>query len=79
MLTCKLGQVPMTYLGILVSDKVLRSRAFEKLVMKMNRLDPWKGKCNSSGGKLNLTNTCLISLPTYMIAFYVFMRSPTKI
>ncbi|WVZ90615.1 hypothetical protein U9M48_036900 [Paspalum notatum var. saurae] len=35
------------------------------------RLDPWKGKHLSSGGRLVLTNSCLSSLHMYMMGFYL--------
>jgi hypothetical protein len=35
------------------------------------RLDPWKGKHLSSGGRLILTNSCLSSLPMYCMGFYL--------
>jgi hypothetical protein len=38
------------------------------------RLDPWKGKHLSSGGKLILTNTCLTSLPIYVMGFYLLPK-----
>ena len=39
------------------------------------RLDPWKGKHLSSGGKLILTNACLSSLPIYTMGFYLLPKS----
>lgn len=71
MLNCKVGSLPMTYLGIPISDHILRMVNFDGLVLKMGkRLDPWKGKHNSPGGRLILSNTCLSSLPIYMMGFY---------
>ncbi|RLN23448.1 hypothetical protein C2845_PM07G29970 [Panicum miliaceum] len=62
MLNCKLGTFPMKYLGIPISENRLGSLAFSGLKEKMGRrLDPWKGKFLSSGGKLILTNSCLSS------------------
>ncbi|RLN34680.1 putative retroelement [Panicum miliaceum] len=70
-LNCKLGSLPMKYLGIPVSDAHLGTTAFGGLFEKMNkRLEPWKGKHLSSGGKLTLTNSCLSSLPMYIMGFY---------
>jgi hypothetical protein len=66
MLNCKLGSWLMKYLGILVSNSRLGVAAFLGIKEKMRkRLDPWKGKHMSSGGKLILTNSCLTSLPIY--------------
>lgn len=69
MLNCKLGELPMKYLGIPISDNGVS--AFSDIYNKMRkRLDPWKGKSLSSGGRLTLTDTCLSSLPTYLMGFY---------
>lgn len=55
MLNCNLGDLPLTYLGIPISDQHLGITAFIWLPNKMNkRLDPWKGKHMSSGGRLIL-------------------------
>lgn len=35
------------------------------------RLDPWKGKWLTSGGRLILTNSCLSSIPIYCMGFYM--------
>jgi hypothetical protein len=35
-----------------------------------NRTDPWQGRLMSSGGRLILVNSCLSSIPTYMMGFY---------
>ena len=65
MLNCELGQLPTKYLGILVSDAHLRIRAFDCLNDKMmKRLDPWKGK-------FLLTNSCLSSLPMYIMGAFL--------
>lgn len=45
---------------------------FQGIPNKMlKRLDPWKGKCMTSGGKLILSNSCLTSLPMYVMGFYL--------
>lgn len=64
MLNCQLGELPIKYLGIPISDRKLNMGAFDPLVMKLRkRLDPWKGRYNSSGARSILSNTCLSSLP----------------
>jgi hypothetical protein len=71
MLNCRLGELPFKYLGIPISDKDLGIGAFQGILNKMiKRLDPWKEKFMTSGGKLILTNTCLSSLPMYAMGFY---------
>ncbi|WVZ82824.1 LOW QUALITY PROTEIN: hypothetical protein U9M48_030040, partial [Paspalum notatum var. saurae] len=72
MLNCVIGTFPMKYLGIPVSDSHLSASSFMQIFEKMKRrLDPWKGKHLSSG--LILTNSCLSSLPMYMMGFYLLL------
>lgn len=71
MLNCVLGELPMKYLGVPVSFKHLNSNAFSFLTQKLiKRLDPWRGKFLTSGGRQILTNTCLSSVPLYYMGFY---------
>lgn len=64
MLNCKLGTLP-------ISDRHLGAMAFSDTYDKMRkRLDPWKGKNLTSGGRLILSNSCLSSLPMYTMGFY---------
>jgi len=45
--------------------------AFDPIVQKMfKRLDPWKRRNLTSGGRLVLTNSCLSSIPMYCMSFY---------
>ena len=75
MMNCKLGELPVKYLGIPVSDRMLGIGAFQGLSCRMmKRLDPWKGKFMSSGGKLILTNSCLTNLPMYTMGFYMLPK-----
>jgi hypothetical protein len=54
-LNCRLGELPMKYLGIPISDKVLGIGALQGIYNKMiKRLDPWKGKHLTSEGSLSL-------------------------
>jgi hypothetical protein len=71
MLNCVLGELPLKYLGVPVSDRHLNMGAFSPILQKMlKRLDPWRGKHLTSGGRQILTNTCLSSIPLYCMGFY---------
>jgi len=49
-LNCKIGQMPLKYLGFPISAKNLGVSAFKPMVDKMRKkLQPWKGKHLSSG------------------------------
>jgi len=71
MLNCKVGSLPMTYMGLPISDSNLGVHSFEGIVEKMRKkLQPWKGKNLSSGGRLVLTNSSMSSLPIYMMVMF---------
>jgi hypothetical protein len=75
MLNCSLGSFPMKYLGISISNHNINSVISNPILVKMRkRLDPWKGKYISSGGRLTLTNSCLSSLPMYCMGFYILPK-----
>ena len=76
MLNCRLGDWPMRYLGLPLSDHRLGIQAFSGVVDKMKKiLDPWKGRTLFSGGRLVLTNSCLTSLPIYTMGFYLLPKT----
>jgi hypothetical protein len=72
MLNYQLGELPLKYLGIPISDTKLGKNTFEELTGKVaKRIPPWRGKQFSSGGRLILTNSCLSSVPIYTMGFYL--------
>jgi hypothetical protein len=72
MLNCQKGDLPIKYLGIPISDSKLGMGALADVAEKVaKRVPSWKGKHMSSGGRLILTNTCLTSLPTFTMGFYL--------
>jgi hypothetical protein len=76
MLNCKVGGLPMKYLGYPISDKRLGVNAFRDVVGKLrHRLQPWKGKHLTLGGRLVLTNTSLSSLPVYIMSMFLLHES----
>jgi hypothetical protein len=61
----------MTYLGIPISDRTLNLKDFKVMTQKMRKkLQPWKCKHLSYGGRLILTNSSLSSVPTYLIGMF---------
>jgi hypothetical protein len=72
MLNCKLGELSMKYLNIPICDSKLGMGALVGMVEKVAKMvPPWKEKHMSSGERLILSNSCLSSLPTYTIGFYL--------
>jgi len=72
MLNCKTGSLPLKYLGFPISDKKLPVKVFDSVVNKLkSKLQPWKGKHLSYGGRLILTNSSLSSIPIYTMGLYL--------
>jgi hypothetical protein len=79
MLNCKLGQFPIKYLGLPVSDKALRVSDWDFLPQKVgHRVDPWQGLLLASAGRLELTNSCLSSLPMFTMGIYLLHAATHK-
>ena len=72
MLNCKVSELPIKYLGFPIHYKNLPAKAFRELVEKMrHKMQPWKGKNLSYGGRLTLTNSSLSSMPIYTMGVYL--------
>jgi hypothetical protein len=79
MLNCKLGAFPMKYLGPPVSDRDLRVSDWDLLPQKVgHRVDPWQGLLLASAGRLELTNSCLSSLPMFAMGIYLLHMAMHK-
>lgn len=79
MLNCKLSQLHLNYLGILVSDHQLVIVASSIVLIKMiKRLDLCKSKNLTYGGKPTLKNSCLTSLPMCTMGFYLLPKRVHK-
>jgi hypothetical protein len=72
MLNCKLGKLPMTYLGLPIDAMKLPIAAFQPLMQRVaKKVDPWLGMNSSNGGRGILIESCLSSLPLYSMSFYL--------
>jgi hypothetical protein len=72
-LKCKRGSFPFIYLGLPISDMKLTMEHWLFLVRKMaGRIKPLWGKFMSSGGCLNLCNSCPASLPMFAMGLFLF-------
>jgi hypothetical protein len=71
-----LGTLPIKYLGLPVSDKSLSVADWHFLTEKVgHRVDPWQGLFLASAGRLELTNSCLSSLPMFAMGIYLLHES----
>jgi hypothetical protein len=79
MLNYKLGQFPMKYVGLPVSDKEMRVSDWDFLPQKVgHRVDPWQGQLLASTGRLELTNSCMSSLPMFAMGIYLLHAAMHK-
>lgn len=77
--TCQLGVLPIKYLGIPIDKTRLANKHWKFLEDKMEkRLGGWQGKLLSIGGRATLLNSCLSSIPFYMLSFYRIPRGVCK-
>ncbi|KAK1607772.1 hypothetical protein QYE76_031445 [Lolium multiflorum] len=71
-LNYKLGSLPRKYLGLPLSDHLLRVADWGFLPDKVgHRVDPWQGIFLALAGRLELTNSCLSSLPMFPMGIYL--------
>jgi hypothetical protein len=74
-----MGCFPIKYLGLLVSDKPLRVADWSFRPEKVGyRVDPWHGMFLASAGRLELTNSCLSSLPLFAMSLYMMHDTTHK-
>jgi hypothetical protein len=76
LLNCRLGRFPIKYLGLPLSNKTLRASDWDFLTAKVaKRVDPWQGIFLASAGRLELTNSCLSSLPLFAMSLFMLFDS----
>jgi len=74
-----IGVWPIKYLGVRVSGSRLHVRDWLPLDEKsIKRLDGWKGRVLSIGGRTVLLNACLSSIPTYCMSMYLLPKTILK-
>ncbi|XP_039140432.1 uncharacterized protein LOC120277641 [Dioscorea cayenensis subsp. rotundata] len=70
-LHCWVGVLPLTYLGIPISGGRPRKQDWDILINKVrSRLEIWKSKFLSLGGRLTLLNSVLTVIPTYWMSLF---------
>ena len=72
LLNYSLGSFPFKYLGLPISPIMLHAKDFAPTIAKVgNRVLPWRGRYNTNAGKVALINSCLSSLPMFLMGFYL--------
>jgi hypothetical protein len=72
---CPVGEFPIKYLGIPLHHNKLRREDLKSLVDKIiKRIAGWRGKLLTQVGRIILINTCLASIPIYLMSFFKFPK-----
>ena len=65
------GSLPFSYLGCTIFKGLSKQIYFEKIVMKIqNKVDGWKAKILSPGGKLILVKHVLSNMPIHVLLVF---------
>ena len=75
-LYCKVGSLPMTYLGMPLGASSKSMAIWNPILEKFERhLSGWKRMYLSKGGRLTLLKSTLSSLPTYYLSLFTIPTS----
>lgn len=76
-LACKIGNLPFKFLGIPVGANPRGVSTWQPIIDSIKiRLNSWKSRQLSIGGRVTLINSVLSSLPLYLFPFY---KAPKKV
>jgi hypothetical protein len=76
---CNVGSFPFRYLGIPIHHRKLLNKDWKYVEERFQkRLNFWRGKMLSVGGRLVLINSVLSSLPMFMLSFFEIPRGVLK-
>ena len=76
---CGIGEFPFRYLGIPMSHRKLSNKDWNRVEERFEKkLNSWKGKHLSYGGRLILINSVLSSLSMFMFSFFEVPRGILK-
>ena len=68
---CELGSLPFTSLGIPIHHRKLSNKEWKCIENRFGKkLNYWKGKLMSYGGRLILINSALTSMPMILLSFF---------
>jgi hypothetical protein len=68
---CNIGSFPMKYLGVMLDKYYMSSSDFDYVYQKVEKRVPtWQSCLLSYGGKMILTESCLSSVPNYVMGVF---------
>ena len=72
---CELGSLPFSYVGIPIHHQKLTNKEWKCVEDRFEKkLSCWKGKLMSYQGRLILINSMLISMPIFLLSFFMYPR-----
>ena len=75
-LHCRVGSLPMKYLGMPLGTSFKAASIWNPILEKMEKkLSGWKRLCLSKGGRLMLLKSTLSSLPTYFLSLFTIPKA----
>ena len=78
-LCCRIGELPMTYLGMPLGSNFKSLSIWNPIIEKMEkRLAGWQRLYLSKGGRITLVKSTLSSLPTYYMSLFTIPVSVAK-
>jgi hypothetical protein len=77
---CPVGSFPIKYLGVPLHYDKLRREDIQPLVDNiLKRVGSWRGKLLSHAAKITLIQSCLASVPVYLLSFIKFPKWAIKV
>ncbi|KAL4185406.1 hypothetical protein AMTRI_Chr10g230540 [Amborella trichopoda] len=78
-LGCKVESFPISYLGLPISDSKFPIAVWDRIIERVQvKLDLWKYKYLSLGGRVTLLRSCLANLPIYQMSVIHMLASVAK-
>jgi hypothetical protein len=72
---CKVGQLPIKYLGVMVNNRYMTVVELSYVTQKVEkRIPTWQSVGLSSGRKMILVESCLSSIPNYTMGVYLLQE-----
>jgi hypothetical protein len=79
MFSCPVGVFPIKYLGVPLHYEKLKREDIQPLVDKiLNKISGWRGKLLSYAARVTLIQTCIASIPVYLLSFLKFPKWQSK-